>query len=69
MIFGMITHYLCFLVDLRDFPIKSLSLVFNFWETENLFFHILLFRGPFGRLKIKGKKILDQFFIEIKAVG
>ena len=39
-------HYiiiLAYLDDLRDFPTKSLSLVFNFWEAENLFFHILLF--------------------------
>jgi hypothetical protein len=51
-----------FLVDFWDFPTKSLSLVFKFWEAENLIFRILLFQGPYEHLKIEGK-IHDQFFI------
>ena len=38
-------HYiiiLAYLDDLRDFPTKSLSLVFNFREAENLLFHVFI---------------------------
>jgi hypothetical protein len=47
--------------DLWVFLTKSISLVFNFSEAEHLFFRILLFQGPSGRLKIKGKKYLIRF--------
>lgn len=57
-----------FLVDFRDFPAKSPSLVFNLCEEENLLFHFLLFQGPSGHLKIEGKTH-DQFFTRRSTVG
>ena len=44
-------HYLCILDDFGDFPTKSLLFVFNFWEAENLLFHILMFQRPYGTQK------------------
>ena len=43
-----------FLDDFGDFPTKSLLLVFNFREAENLFFRILMFQGPYGTQKGRG---------------
>jgi len=43
-------HYifiLAYLDDLRDFPTKSLSLVFNFREAENLLFHVFIVSATF----------------------
>lgn len=57
-----------FLVDFRDFPTKSPSLVFNSCEAENLLFCFLLFQGPSGHLKIE-EKIPDQFFTRRSTVG
>ena len=48
-----------------DFPTKSSSLVFNFWEAENLLFHILVFQGPSGAQLIRGK-IPRRYFHETK---
>jgi hypothetical protein len=41
-----------FLDDLWDFPTKSLLLVFNLWEAENLHFRILMFQGSYGTQKL-----------------
>jgi hypothetical protein len=50
-----------FLDDFWDFHTKSPLFVFNFWEAENLLFHILMFQGPFGTQK--GRRFLQcQYF-------
>ena len=54
--------------DLGDFHTKSLFLVFNFWEAENLLFLVFNVSGATGAQIIKGK-ILRQFFIGRKAEG
>ena len=54
--------------DLWDFPTKSLVLVFNFWEAENLLFRMLMFFGPSGPQLIR-EKIPRKFFIRMKTVG
>jgi hypothetical protein len=59
MIHCIIYHYLCILVDLWDFPTKSLSLIFNFWEAENLLFRIFAVLGPSRCLKIKEKYLIS----------
>lgn len=56
-----------FLVDFRDFPTKSPSLVFNSWEAENLLFRLLLFQEPSRHLKIE-EKLPDQFFTRRKTM-
>ena len=57
-----------FLDDLWDFPTKSLVLVFNFWEAENLLFRILMFQGPSGPQLIRGK-IPRKFLWKIRSLG
>lgn len=53
---------------LRDFPTKSLFLVFNFWVSENTCFHVFDVSGATGIQIAKGKKPC-QFFFGRKAVG
>ena len=40
--------FLHVLDDLGDFPTKSLFLVFNFWEAENLLFRVFIVSGASG---------------------
>ena len=47
--------FLHVLDDLGDFHTKSLFLVFNFWEAENLLFHVFNVSGPSGTQIGKGK--------------
>ena len=60
--------FLHVLDDFGDFHTKSLFLVFNFWEAENLLFLVFNVSGATGPQIIKGK-ILRQFFIGRKAKG
>ena len=52
--------------DLGDFHTKSLFLVFNLWEAENLLFLVFIVSEVSRTQLIKGK-ILRQFFFERKA--
>ena len=47
--------FLHVLDDLWDFHTKSLFLVFNFWEAENLLFLVFNVSGPSGTQIGKGK--------------
>jgi len=47
--------FLHVLDDLGDFPTKSLFLVFNFWEAENLLFGVFIVSGATKAQLIKGK--------------
>lgn len=54
--------FLHVLDDLWDFHIKSLFLVFNFWEAENLLFLVFNVSGATGNQMEKGK-LHSWFFI------
>ena len=60
--------FLHVLDDLWDFHTKSLFLVFNFWEAENLLFLVFNVSGATGTHIIKGK-LHCWFFVERKAEG
>ena len=61
MIYAIIHHYFAFLVDFRDFPTKSPSLVFNFWEEKILLFRFFIVSGTFWTHKNQRKKYLISF--------
>jgi hypothetical protein len=60
--------FLHVLDDLWDFHTKSLFLVFNFWEAENLLFLVFNVSGATGTQMEKGK-LHSWFFIGRTAVG
>ena len=60
--------FLHVLYDLLDFHTKSLFLVFNFWEAENLLFLIFNVSGPSGTQIGKGK-IAQLVFLRENGVG
>ena len=56
--------FLHVLDDFEDFHTKSLFLVFNFWEAENLLFLVFNVSGATGPQIIKGKNNASVFHWE-----